>query len=108
MVITMPKAKDVGLILSDDGYSIRVGEETSEVIGFGEGPLTFECNGEQYIAHVDLPEGKEAASEVESCIDADGWVFRLVDTGAEPEEDEGGDDDGGEEVVVEAGEEEAA
>jgi hypothetical protein len=74
----------------------------------------YECDGVTYVADVDLPDGADASTELESRIDADGWVFKLIDTGAEPEEedgdsdDDGDDDDDGEDGTVLVGVDEPA
>lgn len=93
---------NVGLQVLSDGYRIRVGEEASEVVSFGE-PAEFECGGKLYIAYASLP--GESSTEIEG-LEA-GWVFEASDTGAEIEEaDEEEDEDGEESEEVEEDEEE--
>ena len=102
--------RDVGLVLGGDFYQIRVGDQLSEEMGIGEGPLVFECGGKVYAAHIDTADGGGETEGVDSLL-GEGFVFELIDTGAEVEEDDdddGGDDDGGEEVEVVVDEEKAA
>ncbi len=78
----------VRLITTDDGYLLEIDGERSEVTDFGE-PLEFMG----HLAHVDLPEGKEEAEDVENVL-PDAWVYRATPLAdVEPEEDEDDDDD---------------
>jgi len=94
---------DIGLITTEDTFRIRVGEDESEEIGFGEGPLVYDApNGKTYIAHIDIPEGADESGDIDSLL-GEGLVFELVNTGAEQEDEGEGDDDdgdGGETVPI--------
>ena len=91
---------DIRLITVPEGYKLALGEDESELVGFGE-PLEWQAtNGKTYLAFVDLPEGTvEEAENVESLLDS--WVYEVKplphvepeDVDGEGDGDEGDDDD---------------
>ena len=92
---------DVRLLTCPDGYKLGLGDDTSELVSFGE-PLEWEApNGKTYLAFADLPDGKDEAENVESLLPS--WVYEVKPlTHVEPEDE--GDGDGGEEDDEDEGE----
>lgn len=79
---------DVKLITTEEGYLLEVSGERSEVMDYGE-PLEFKG----YLAHVDLPEGKDESEDVENVL-PEAWVYKVSPlSDVEPEEDDEDDDD---------------
>jgi len=86
------------IVTSEDGYSLRVGDEMSDEVPFGQ-PLEAELGGQRWLALIDLPEGADESSETETVLEY--WLYKVVpvsDDDLEFEEDEEGD---GEEEPVE-------
>lgn len=97
---------DVRLLTCPDGYKLGLGDDTSDLVDFGE-PLEWEApNGKRYLAFVDLPvDAGEEAENVESQLDS--WVYEVKPLAhVEPEDDEGegGGSDGDEDDDEDEGE----
>ena len=92
------------IILIEDAYMLEVGEERSEPVPFGL-PIEVELGGSKYLAMVDLPEGTEEASDVESLLNS--WVYRIAQEYGDEvelvEEDADDDLDGGDDTTIEVG-----
>lgn len=89
---------DVMIQLGESGYRIRQGTATSDEVILGE-PIEWRApNGKTYLACIDLPDGSEEASEVESMFEHYVYEVRpVVDADIEEvelEEDEEGEGDG--------------
>lgn len=94
--------------LGSTGYRLRVGEEVTEFVDYGD-PLEATIGGKLYGCFMDLPDGMEDASEVESMTDHDVYEMTPVSDceTVEIEEDEDEEDEDEDEGVEgEEGEEE--
>lgn len=93
------------IVTSEDGYLLRVGKESSELVPFGQ-PLEVELGGERWLALIDLPEGSDEASETESTLEY--WLYKvepMLDADIEFEEDDDEDSEDEVEVTVPGGDE---
>ncbi len=93
---------DVRLLTCPEGYKLGLGDDTSELVEFGE-PLEWEApNGKTYLAFADLPDGKDEAENVESLLPS--WVYEVKPLAHVEPEDEGDEGDEEDEGDAEDGE----
>lgn len=83
---------DARIQTCETGWRIAVGEDVSAEFDFGEGGEFAAPNGKRYLGLVDLPDGGDESSEVESGFEY--WLYEVTPLTAEPEELESFDVEG--------------